>query len=197
MLRFLINLFLVTWLGLLAAAAVQSHLPADWSKVKGLEAPQGKEQPPDLLDRMEQTVWKRSAPLELTEAEVNRYLARVVVGKQDGPTSTAAKFERVALDFEPNVCRVIFSWNVKGMGATSAMLEFSVERQGENFVVEPRRGAYGRLPVVRGMMCALMPALETLCHALDDEVHSVFQMNQIRFAQDKVILDPRSEVGGK
>lgn len=197
MVRFIINLFLVFWLGLLTAAVIQSHRPADWSKVKGLEAPQGKESPPDLLDRMEQVVWKRNAPLELNEAEVNRYLARVIVGKQHGPTSAAVTFDRVALDFEPGLCRIIFAWTVKGMGATSATLEFSVERQGDNFVVEPRHGSYGRLPVVRGMMCALLPALETLCSALDDEIHTVFQMNQIRFTQDKVFLDPRSEAVSK
>ena len=195
--RFIINLFLVLWLGLLTAAAVQSHLPVDWSRVKGLDLPQGKEQPPDLLDRMEQVAWKRSAPLELSEAEVNRYLARVIKGRQGGATSAAVHFERVALDFEAGSCRIIFAWKVKGAGYASAALEFSVERQGENFVIEPRRGSYGRLPVVRGMMCALMPALESLCGALEDEIHTVFQMNQIRFAQDKVILDPRSEAASK
>jgi hypothetical protein len=99
----------------------------------------------------------------------------------------------VALDFEPGHCRVIFSWKVAGRGATSASLDFTVNREGENFVVEPRQGSYGRLPVFRGMMCALTPALESLCGALDDEIHQVFEMNQIRFEKDKVVLDPRSE----
>lgn len=195
MLRFTINLLLVLWLGLLTAAAIQSHRSADWSKVKGLSAPQGKEAPPDLLDRMEQAAWRRNAPLELGEAEVNRYLARIIAGNQQGASGTAAKFERVALDFEPDRCRVIFAWNVAGRASESAALDFTLQREGENFVIEPRQGSYGRLPVLRGMMCALMPALDSLCAALDDEIHTVFQMNQIRFAQDKVFLDPRSEAG--
>ena len=41
------------------------------------------------------------------------------------------------------------------------------------------------------MMCALMPALQSLCTAMDDEIRAVFQMNQIKFEKDKVVLDPR------
>jgi hypothetical protein len=194
-LRFIINCFLVLWLGLLTAATIESHRGADWSRVKGIAAPQGKQAPPDLLERMEQAAWRRNATVKLGEAEVNRYLARVISGRQHGPVGTAAQFERVALDFEPGLCRVIFSWNVAGRGATSATVDFTVKRDGENFVIEPRHGSYGRLPVFRGMMCALMPALESLCGALDSEINAVFQMNQIQFGQDEVILDPRSEAG--
>lgn len=195
MLRFFINLFLVLWFGLLTAAAIQSHRSADWSKVKGLAAPTGKEAPPDLLDRMEQAAWKRSAPMELGEAEVNRYLARVITGSQQGTTAAAVQFDRVALDFEPDLCRILFSWKVAGRTTENATLDFTLVRNGADFVFEPRRGSYGRLPVLRGMMCALMPALDSLSAALEDEIHAVFQMNQIRFAQDKVTLDPRSEAG--
>jgi hypothetical protein len=129
--------------------------------------------------------------MEVGEGEVNRYLSKVVVGNQRGPTASAAQFERVALDFEPGMARVIFAWNVAGKAQESAALEFTVKRDGENFVVEPRQGSYGRLPVARGMMCALMPALQSLCTALDDEIRAVFQMNQIKFEKDKVVLDPR------
>jgi hypothetical protein len=195
-LRFLINVFLVLWLGLLTAAAIQSHRSADWSNVK-TAAPKGKEAPLDLLNRMESAAWRRTAPLEISEAEVNRYLARVISGQQHGPTGAAVKFERVALDFEPDQCRVIFAWNVGGRGTTSATLSFTLARSGENFVIEPHQGSYGRLPVFRGMMCALMPALDSLCAALADEIRAVFQMNQIRFREDKVFLDPRSNSPAK
>jgi hypothetical protein len=196
-LRFLINVFLVLWMGLLTAAAIQSHRSADWSKVKVTVPTKGREAPLDLLSHMEQVAWRRNASVEISEGEVNRYLARVISGRQHGPTSTAAKFERVALDFEPDQCRVIFSWNVSGHGTTSATLNFTLARNGENFVVEPHSGSYGRLPVFRGMMCALMPALDSLCVALNDEIRAVFQMNQIRFRQDKVFLDPRSNMPAK
>jgi hypothetical protein len=193
--RFVFNILLVLWLGLLTAATIECHRSVDWSGVKGTTATPGKEGPLDLLQKMElvSAPGRRNAAMELTEADVNRYLARVVAGRQVGPTAATVRFQRVALDFEPGDCRVIFSWKVAGRGATSASLEFTVKREGENFVVEPRQGTYGRLPVFRGMMCALMPALDSLCSALDDEIHAVFQMNQIRFEKDKVILDPRSE----
>jgi hypothetical protein len=191
--RFLNPVLRGLWLGVLPAATIESHRSADWSHVQGLTAAPGKETPPDLLMRMEQVAWRRNAPMELSEAEVNRYLARVVSGRQHGPSAAAVQFERVALDFEPGECRVIFAWNVTGRGTASATLDFTLKREGENFVIEPHQGSYGRLPVFRGMMCALTPALESLCGALGDEIRAVFQMNQIGFRQDKVVLDPRSE----
>jgi hypothetical protein len=198
--RFVVNVFLVLWLGLLTAATIESHRDVDWTGVKGLGVPApgkegGKEAMPDLLTRMEQASWRRSAPMEVGEGEVNRYLARVVAGNQRGPTASTAQFERVALDFEPGVCRVIFAWKVAGRMSESAAVEFTVKRDGENFVVEPQGGMYGRLPVHRGMMCALTPALGSLCGALDEEISKVFQMNQIRFEKDKVLLDPRPGMG--
>lgn len=194
MLRFLINLFLTLWLGLLTAAVVQTHREVDWSQVKGLEPLPAKETPPDILGRLEQAVWRRTVPLELSETDVNRYLSRVITGQQGGFTAQAVQFDRVALDFELDQCRACFSWRVGDTVTQSAVLAFSVERRGDNFIIEPQNGAYGRLPVLRGMMCALTPALISLCGALEDEIHTVFQMNQIRFGKDKVILDPRSEM---
>jgi hypothetical protein len=195
--RFVINVVLVLWLGLLVAATIESHRSADWSRVQGLSANPGKEKEtqPDLLSRMENATWRRNAPVEFTEAEVNRYLARVVSGREHGPTARAATFDRVALDFEPGNCRVLLSWNVAGRETANAALDFTLKREGENFVWEPHRGSYGRLPVFRGMMCALMPALKSLCAALDDEIGEVFKMNQVRFDHNKVVLDPRTGAG--
>ena len=194
MLRFLINLFLTGWLSLLAASVIQSHRQVDWSGVKGAVFTPGKEAPPNLLDRMEQAAWRGNAALELSEADVNRYLACTLTGAQHGPSQSLARFERVILDFEPGTCRACFEWKLLGgKKYATAAIEFTVERRGGDFIIEPRRGAYGRLPVLRGMMCALMPALHSLCGALDSEIKTVFQMNQIRFEADKVVLDPRSE----
>ncbi len=53
--RFLCNLLLTLWLAFLVAVAVESHRPATMAGVQGLEPVKGTA--PDLLDRMEQSLW--------------------------------------------------------------------------------------------------------------------------------------------
>ncbi|QIF02213.1 hypothetical protein [Roseimicrobium sp. ORNL1] len=193
MFRFAYNLFLIAWLGLFTAAVVQSHRAADWSHLRGLE-PAAKNATPPIIDRIEQAVWRRNATLELSEEDVNRYLAATVQGHQSAFTESLKPFDRVALDFEPGVARVCLSWGgPEKRHSTTASLDFTVKREGGNFVVEVQRGAFGRLPLPRGVMSALVPGLQSLTESLATEIHTVFQMNQIRFEKDKVILDPRSE----
>ena len=54
--------------------------------------------------------------------------------------------------------------------------------------------AFG-LPEGSGRSLGRPEMVRRVSAALEDEIHTVFQMNQIRFAQDKVTLDPRSEAG--
>lgn len=189
---FITNLFLTLWLGLLTAAAILSHRPADWSKVQGLDQV-GKGGVPNLMERMEQTVFRRNAPMEISETDINHYLAREIIGTQTGFSKTKVHFDKVALHFEKDLCQACFSWRSNNNKPTTASLNFAVSRNGENFVIEPKSGFYGRLPIYRGLLCTLTPALESLCVALNNEIHTVFEMNQIRFEKNKLILDPRSE----
>ena len=193
MLRFASNLFLAAWFGLFTAAVIQSHRAADWSRVQGSDHA-GKNTVPPIVDRMEQTLWRRNAPLELSEGDVNRYLSATIQGQQSPFTTAMKPFSRVALDLEPDVARICLTWDgADGKRSTTASLDFTVMREGGNFVVEVQRGAFGRLPLPRGVMSALVPSLQSLSESLQSEIHTVFQMNQIRFEKDKVILDPRSE----
>lgn len=197
--RFLSNLLITVWIAFLTAAAVESHRPAALGGVQGLEAP-GKQPAPELLDRIEQAVWRRNAPLEISEADVNRYLAAAVTGRQVGASGMLATFERVALSFHgadsgrPAFCRAWLVWNAGGRRSNAA-IDFTINREPQQFIVEPRGGSLGRLPVFRGALAALLPGLRSLCVALDEEIEVVFQMNQIRFERHKVILDPRFETG--
>lgn len=145
------------------------------------------------MDRMEQAAWRRNAPLELSEVDVNRYLAMTVHGTQGGISKMATPFDRVALDFEPGHARVCLAWGSGKERKATASLDFTVERQAGDFVIEVQRGWLGRLPVPRGFLCTMSPALDSLCASLNNEIRTVFQMNRIRFEKDKVILDPRPE----
>jgi hypothetical protein len=189
LLRFLIRVFITVWLAFLTAAAIEIHRPASLDGVAGIDST-GKPPTAELLDRIEQAIWRRNAPLELSEADVNRYLAASLIGKQGYPSALLAQFERVAVSFQPGMCRVWLCW-IEGQRRVTASLDFTVKRIDRNFVVEPKGGSLGRLPVFRGALATLVPGLRSLCAALDEEIHATFQMNQIRFEKDKVVLDPR------
>jgi len=200
--RFLCNLLLTLWLAFLVAVAVECHRPASLAGVQGLEPAKGTA--PDLLDRMEKSIWLRNAPLTITEAEVNRYLAATISGTQKGVTSRLANFDRVMLHFQaagppqPNQpppagrCTAWFRWTSFGLPYT-ASIEFTIHREKSKYVVEPTGGSLGRLPVFRGALAALIPACRSLCGVFEDEIKTLFQMNQITFANNKVVLEPRFE----
>ena len=192
MFRFIINLWLTVWLSFLTAVVVQSQRRADIWKLQGVDTEPGKTAPPDLQDRMEQAVWHRAEPLVISEADANHYLASVIQGRLIGATHFMASFKRVAVQFEPGLCRVWFEWGVGGHRNT-ASLDVTIKRVGPNFITEVVGGSYGRLPVRRGALAALVPGCRTLCEALEDEIHGIYQMNQIRFEKNKMVLDPRFE----
>lgn len=191
MLRIFANCFLLLWLSFLVAAVIQIHRPADWSGVQGLD-PEAKSPVPALLDRMEQNIFRRNAEMQITEQEANRYLATLVEGNQRVMGFAGVTFERVALDFESGKCRVCLAWRGP-LGRSTASLDFSIDRRGEQFIIEPRAGAFGRLPLPRGLMITLLPSLRSLTQGMEVEIYTLFQMNKIRFDKDRLILDPRSE----
>jgi hypothetical protein len=192
-LRFLYHVFLTLWLSFLIAAALQSHRTGDMSSVQGLGPSPDKNGGQDVLERMEQAVWRRAETLEITEVDLNRYLANALVMKQAGRSREFANFERVAVDLEPDLCRIWFVWKIAGH-ATTATIDLTLKRKNDTFITEVTGGSYGRLKILqRGALATLVPACTSLAASLDDEIHTLFQMNQIHFLKDKVLLDPRFE----
>ncbi len=195
MLRFILHLLVTLGLGLLTAVTIDSQRSGDLSQIKAAEsAPPIKQGEAELFERTEQSIWRRADPITLTEAEVNGYLAGVLNAKQPLLSNWVAKFDRVLLQFEPGICRVWFTWK-RGNRTTTASLDVSIRREKDIFITEIEGGSYGRLPrLPRGLMVALLPAARSLCTALDDEIHMLFQMNDIHFEKNKVVLDPRFEI---
>ncbi len=188
MFRVFLSSIVTVWLAFLTAVLVESHRPANLKGVAGLE-PTNKPSE-DLLDLIEQSVWHRSTPLVLSEAAVNRYLGTVLNGRQAGPSYFFAQFDRVALDFQPGMCRLMLFWNTRGLRST-ASIDFTVTRDKQEFVIVPVGGSYGRLPILRGALAMLIPACRSLCNALESDIRAISQMNEIRFEKQKVVLDPR------
>lgn len=186
---FWLNTALLIPLSALAAAALLSHQTPDLSSVQTVVEP--KQTPvADLPNLLEQTALKQAAPIELTEGEINDYLARRLQAGAQGKSAGFAKLERVLLDLEEGRCRVNFCWRVGGH-LTVAGVDIGIQRTPRDFKVEVLGGAYGRLRVPRGLLMPLTPAMEQLARACKPEIDALFKLPNIRIAKDKLFLNPK------
>lgn len=186
--RFLFHLLLLTTLSALAGAAWVAHrpsLPAQDEAARAALPPRVRDR--DLVDHLKQTAIK-ATPVEVSEAELNHHLERVLKGAVQ--PSMGVMFERLHVDLEADVARLHLVWRLYGRAST-ARVDLKVTRLPKTFQVEVVGGAYGHLEVPRGLLRPLTPALAGLAAALKDEVNALFQMNQVRLGRDKLLLDPR------
>lgn len=187
--KFVLHVLLLLLLSALAGAAWVAHRPVALEPVEPPKpGPSGRQK--EFLDDLKQAAIKRSAIFEISEGELNRHLAKVLAGKMNPPASRWVKFERVAVELEPDVAHATLAWETRGHLST-ATVDLNVTRLENTFRVEVVGGSYGHLEVPRGLMRPLAPALENLAKVLQEEIHALFQMNQIQLAQDKLVIDPR------
>lgn len=187
--KFARHLLLLLCLSSLAGAAWVGHRAADLTGLNGMTPAQdGKSR--DILDDLHQAAIKRSALMEISEADLNRHLAETLTATVTKPAGDWVAFERLAIDLEPGIARANLVWNMKGH-RTTATVDFKVQHEPKVFRVEIVGGSYGHLTVPRGMLRPLTPALESLSRSLAEEIQALFQMNQVQIAKDKLVLDPR------
>lgn len=183
-----IKLFLLISLSGLTAAAIVGHQTPDLSGIKGADS--STNTPGDIVDLLEQAAIKRSAPIEITESDLNKYLAATVAGRQEGRTAGIADFESVLVDLKPDTATVTLCWSIQGHRSTSS-LDIRLNREKSNHRAEITGGSYGRMMVARGFMQPVLPAFESLARACDPDIKALFKMTKIQIAEDKLVLDPR------
>lgn len=204
MFRLLSHLFALAWVSLLAAGAIQSHRTPAWAEpfVNGNANANGngntttKEESgpaPALFERIEQGLYKRSAPVVITEAELNRYLNAHLRASSTGPLADNVAFHRFDVRCLQEGFEIRFLWLATNHHPATATVRYQVTRKGSQFLIEPMEITYGRLTVPRGFMAPVLPALQSLATALKSELDLAFQMNQLKFEPGKIVLDPRLE----
>lgn len=186
--KLLVHLFLLISLSGLTGAAIVGHQSPDLESVKVSDAAAAVVT--DIADLLGQAIIKRSAPVEITEADLNRYLAATLKGKQVGHTTGIATFEKTLVDFEPGQARITLCWLVGGH-RTASSLDLHIAVQSGQHQAEIVGGAYGRMPVARGFLMPVMPAYQALAAACTPEIKSILNMTKIRISKDKLVLDPR------
>jgi hypothetical protein len=185
--KLLTHFFLLISLSGLTGAAIVGHQTPDLTQFSEVSIP---DQVNDIADVLTQAVIKRSAPLEVTETELNQFLAATLLGSQKGKTGELTSFEKVLVDLEPGFARITLCWLTKGHRTTSSV-DLQVNVVGGKHRVEILRGAYGRMPVARGFLLPILPAFRSLAAACDGEVKSILSMTKIQILKDKLVLDPR------
>ncbi|MBV6497949.1 MAG: hypothetical protein CJBNEKGG_00163 [Prosthecobacter sp.] len=185
--RFLSHLILMTALSALSGAAWVAHRPAPIPSLPEAR-PEGRQR--DLVDDLKQASIKGAGILEVSQAEINRHLARVLTARTDESLGSRVKLEAVRVELLEDLAKVTVVWNVLGHRST-VTLDLAVNRLEKVFRIEVVGGAYGHLPVPRGMLRPLAPVLRGLGEALRPEIQALFQMNQVTIAPGKLLLDPR------
>lgn len=185
--RFLFHLLLTVTLGALTGAAWVAHRPAT---IQPPQEQKGNAKPRDLVDGLKQAVIKGSGLVEISEGEVNRHLERVLSARTDVSLERWVKFERLHVALLPDLAQLTLVWDMRGHRST-ATVDLTVSRLEKVFRVEVTGGAYGHLRVPRGLLRPLSPALKSLSQTLHEEIQALFQMNEVRIAQGKLVLDPR------
>lgn len=186
--KLLTQLLLLAGLSALTAAAIVSHWPPDLSGVRGAQPVAGVGA--DIADLLEQAGIKRSAPFEISEADLNRHLAASIVGRQAGRTGRVAQFHRVLVDLEPDRALVTLCWKTGGHETTTTLDLRLAQAEGKHRA-EIAGGAVGRLPVARGFLPPILPAYRALADACERELQGLLAMTRIQFGHDKLMLDPR------
>lgn len=183
------QIFLLLLTSALCGAIWVAHRPADWSP---LEALPDKLPPLGVFDQMDQASIKRSAPFEISEARVNKYLREQVEPVLAQPRlGRWIQPEPPVFAFRENLAELRLRWTIAGFRLADLTVHLAVERDEKTFRVEVLNGAYGRLRVPRGLLHPVKRSLANLATALQPEIDVLFKMNQIRIAEHKLLLDPR------
>jgi len=184
--RLLFNLLRLLLLSALGGAAWVAHRAETLPELPAAAKP--REQ--DVLEELRLAAIKRATAFEISEADINRHLAAVMPTRIGSRAEGWFRLQDTRVELEEGRAHVVIVWDVRGLRRT-ASIDLTIRREAENYHVEVLHGAIGHLRLPRGMMRVLDPTLRVITDALDAEIKALFQMTQITFGKDKLLLDSR------
>lgn len=177
-------------LGMLAAV-VMVMLPRDMSKVGGYPInPLAGEKPRNLLAEAQKIMIDRNTELAFSEEDVNRYLNQRLQGAQKGPMAALVKFRAVYLDFAPGTADVIIERELFGMPITMSA-KLSAEQSRGRAYYKPAGWTLGRVELGERNVKPVIDLFLRLRGTCLDEFQAIQQMSDVRFEDNRVVLDAR------
>lgn len=172
-------------------AAVMAGLPMDLSAFKGRETtPVATEAPRNLLAEAQKVMIDRNADIVFTEEEVNRYLSRRLQGVQKGMIASIVKYRGAYVDLTPGKAEVVIEREVFGKPITmSVTVTPEVYQKQVRYL--PTNWTLGRISLGERNVKPVIELFRRLRVTLGDEYEMLRQMTEVRFEEDRVVLDSR------
>lgn len=200
-------LFLICLFAGVIAACYYIAQPQELGEIGGYRA-EDNEPARDLVVVMQKSLEKGHS-LALTEAEINRWLARTLSTRQGGVASQWVTLDGIWVRLMDGYAEIVQERTVMGRVFTVSVF-VSIERKEEAGRVHKqahihsgpyhkdlprpvRGGRFGRLVVPQGFLLFVMPSFQKLAKEFQQEIKLGFEeMSSTRFEKRRLILQPRS-----
>lgn len=165
----------------------------------------------ELKDVLQSSI-DRGFPVSLSEGEINHWLGRTLISKQEGFLAEKITLDRIWVRLEDERAEVIMQRGFWGHPFTVSMfiqLEKMEDASGKKLDIRPQGGPYhpdlphppkggrfGQLVVPQGFLHLILPAYLKLAAVFSDETDLAFsRMSQVSIQKSRLVLDPREPLG--
>lgn len=165
-------------------------MPKDVSHVKGypIDPLTEKKDQRNLLDEAQKVMVSRDKDLVISEAEVNAYLNHRLQGEQTGMMAALVKFRGVYVDFTPGFAEVIVERELFGLPITMTA-RVKPELFQRQVIYRPAGWSIGKIEFNSRNIKPIIGMFQRIRTTCQEEFSTMRQMADVRFEEDKVILD--------
>lgn len=145
--------------------------------------------PRNLLEESQKVMMTRSEKVTFSEAEVNEYLNDRLQGEQSGVLATIVKFKGVYVDLTPGLAEIIVEREIFGKPLTTSC-KMRAEPFKSQIVYRPTGWTIGRIELGSRNIKPVVGMFKRLQETMNEEISTMKQMVNVKFEQDRIILDP-------
>jgi hypothetical protein len=215
----LVGLFVLALIAGLGAALYYVSLPQDLSDIGGATPSLTKPASPprDMRAVLSKSI-EGAYSVQISETELNQWLARELKLKQGGELAQWVTLKRVCVRLREGVAEVIIERDIAGHPLTISMflqveqtetatgISTRIHLHGGGFhemvPIPSRGGRFGQLTVPQGFLIMVMPDFRKIAELFETEIDLGFQrMARIKIEDKRLMLDPnqptRTEKAGE
>ena len=193
----------------LGAALYYIYLPQDLSDIGGAtpSLTQPASPPRDLRAVLTKSI-EGDYSVQISETELNQWLARELHMQQGGELAQWVTLKRVCVRLREGVAEVIVERDIAGYPLTTSMflqveqmesatgISTQIHLHGGGFhemvPIPPRGGRFGQLTVPQGFLIMVMPDFQKIASLFETEIDLGFQrMARIKIEENRLTLDPK------